>query len=137
MNNRPIYLVDDDIDDNLIVNIVWQELGIENELKFFTNGNDLIDCLQNDPLIPFIIICDLNLPLLNGFQIRERLCGNSETRYKTVPFIFWFDSASPEQVKEAYDLGVHGMFIKGSSVDELKRTFTNIIEYCQTTLQPA
>jgi CheY-like chemotaxis protein len=137
MNKHPIYLIDDDEEDNELIQLIWDEMGLENELVFFSNGHDLIHRLKNDPQIPFIIICDLNLPGLNGFDIRESLYNDPKTRYKTVPFIFWSNSASDVQVKKAYDLNAHGMFIKGSSINELKETFTKIIDYWQTSLKPA
>jgi CheY-like chemotaxis protein len=137
MNTHPIYLVDDDVDDNEIIQEVWSQLQLENELIFFTSGLQLINRLKQDGRIPFIIICDVNLPAIDGFEIRERLLQDPETRYKTVPFIFWSNSASKEQIKKAYDLAAHGMFIKGSSIDELKETFTQIINYWERSLKPA
>jgi CheY-like chemotaxis protein len=137
MNKQPIYIVDDDVDDNVILEIVWEDLGLGNELICFTNGKDLLDQLENDEQIPFIIICALNLPQLSGFEIREQLYSNPQTRYKTVPFIFWSNSASKEQIKKAYDLGAHGMFIKGTNPDELKKNFTRIVDYWHTSLKPA
>lgn len=136
MNTHPIYLVDDDEEDNEIVQIIWDELGLKNEIVFFKDGHSLIDSLRDNPTIPFIIICDLNLPALNGFEIRKQLAEDPLTRYKTVPFIFWSNSASPTQIKHAYDIGAHGMFIKGSNTDEIKKTFTKIVEYWQTSLKP-
>ena len=137
MNHHPIYVIDDDTDDHDIIQMIKEELALENELIFFTNGEDFIYSLKNDSLIPFIIICDLNLPKLDGFDIRQRLYNDPETRYKTVPFIFWSNSASDAQVKRAYDLAAHGMFLKGSTVDEVKVTFTKILEYWQRSLKPA
>lgn len=125
------YVVDDDLNDNEIIKIVWHDLNLENKLEFFTNGHNIIERLQSGPLVPFIIICDLNLPGFDGFEIREKLYN--DLRYKTVPFIFWSNSVSKAQVKKACDLGAHGMFIKGSTLEELKATFTGIV----TTGKPA
>lgn len=136
MNRHPIYLVDDDQDDNEIVKEVWESLGLENELIFFDKGEDLINQLKNDDQVPFIIICDLNLPKLNGFEIRERLYQDPETKYKTVPFIFWSNSASEPQIKKAYDLAAHGLFIKGSTMEDIRNTFTRIVQYWQASLKP-
>jgi CheY-like chemotaxis protein len=136
MNLHPIYIIDDDIDDKEIVQEVWNEIGLENKLVFFNSGDELIERLNHDTHNPFLIICDINLPRMNGFEIREKLLSDPETRYKTVPFIFWSNSASKAQIKKAYDLAAHGMFIKGSSMEELKKTFTRIVEYWQVSLKP-
>ncbi|HEX8462879.1 MAG TPA: response regulator [Segetibacter sp.] len=136
MNIPPIYIVDDDIDDKEIVQEVWEQMGLENKLVFFSTGDELISQLKQKEETPFIIICDVNLPMVDGFEIREKLYNDPETRYKTVPFIFWSNSASKEQIKKAYDLGAHGMFIKGASFDELKKSFTKIVDYWQSSLTP-
>lgn len=136
MNEHPIYIVDDDEDDTEIVLEVWKQLKYENQIHFFTNGAALIERLKSDSHIPFIIICDLNLPVKDGFEIRKTLLDDPKTRYKTVPFIFWSNSVSESQIKKAYDLAAHGMFVKGSTFDELKTTFTKIVDYWQTSLKP-
>ncbi len=136
MNLHPIYLIDDDIDDKEIVQEVWTKLGLENELVFFDNGDELIQRLKQDVHNPFIIICDVNLPKMDGFKIREKLLNDPETRYRSIPFIFWSNTASDSQIKKAYDLAAHGMFIKGSTMEELERTFTRIVDYWQVSLKP-
>lgn len=136
MNIHPIYIIDDDIDDKEIVQEVWNDIGLENKLVFFNSGDELIERLNQDIHNPFLIICDINLPGMNGFEIREKLFSNPETRYKTVPFIFWSNSVSKTQIKKAYDLAAHGLFIKGSSMEELKKTFTRIVDYWEVSLKP-
>ena len=112
------------------------DIGLENKLVFFNSEDELIERLNQDIHNPFLIICDINLPRMNGFEIREKLLSDPETRYKTVPFIFWSNSASKSQIKKAYDLAAHGMFIKGSSMEELKKTFTRIVDYWEVSLKP-
>ena len=136
MNLHPIYIIDDDTDDNEIVQEVWNKIGLENKIVFFKSGDELIKKLNEDVHNPFLIICDINLPKMDGFEIREKLLRDPETRYKTVPFIFWSNSASDKQIKKAYDLAAHGMFIKGSTMEELQKTFTRIVEYWQVSLKP-
>jgi CheY-like chemotaxis protein len=136
MNEHPIYIVDDDLDDNEIITDLWRTLGLPNQLKFFSSGEELISHLKEDDQVPFMIICDVNLPKVDGFQIREILYRDPATRYKTVPFIFWSNSASEQQIKRAYDLGAHGMFIKGDTFAAIKTTFTKIVDYWQSSLKP-
>ncbi len=136
MNLHPIYIIDDDLDDKEIVQEVWNKIGLKNKLVFFNSGEELIKRLNQDVQNPFLIICDINLPKMNGFEIREKLLSDPETKYKTVPFIFWSNSASHSQIKKAYDLAAHGMFIKGSTMEELEKTFIRIVEYWQVSLKP-
>jgi CheY-like chemotaxis protein len=136
MDKHPIYIVDDDEEDHELLQEIWSELDIPNELVFYTEGRQLINQLKSNSAVPFIIICDLNLPRMDGFEIREILYNDPETRYKTVPFIFWSNSAVEMQIKKAYDLGAHGMFIKGSNAQEIKNTFIKIVDYWKSSLKP-
>jgi DNA-binding NarL/FixJ family response regulator len=58
-------------------------------------------------------------------------------RFRSVPFIFWSTTASEQQIVQAYNLSVHGFFIKGTSMEELKATFINIISYWRRSKMPA
>jgi DNA-binding NarL/FixJ family response regulator len=61
----------------------------------------------------------------------------NKKRFKSVPFIFWTTQASEEQIVKAYDLSVHGLFIKDSNFNELKKTFTCIINYWLKSKMPS
>jgi len=129
MNTSPVFIVDDDSDDRFLIKEVWRELEVTNPLLFFEHAENVIAHLKDDPTPPFLIICDVNLPGIDGFELRKRLQDNSNFRYKTIPFIFWSTKALPEQVKRSYDLGGHGFFIKDSKFEDLKESFKDIISY--------
>ena len=88
-----------------------EELELVNELKFFHKAEELLRELKNNSIIPFMVICDINLSGMDGFQLREEVLKDG-TSGKSVPFIFWSTSASESQIKKAYDLAAHGFFIK-------------------------
>lgn len=135
MNTNPIYIVDDDSDDEDLVREAFQELGIKNELKFFTTGEGVLHELRND-VFPFLIISDINLPMMDGFQLREKILTESSLSDKTIPFIFWSTSASDAQVKRAYDLLAHGFFLKGRTFKELKERIREMVSYWSDSLAP-
>jgi len=79
-------------------------------LNTFTSGFELISFLKSNAVSPFLIICDVNLPKTEGFEIKSQLANDRELKYKSVPFIFSSTSASEKQVQEAYDLPTQGFF---------------------------
>ncbi len=129
MNTGSVWLIDSDIDDQEMIRQVWKELQLTNELKFFDKGDEAMDYLGTIQTAPFIIICELHLPKINGFELRERMLATDSLKFKSVPFIFWTAHASEEHVTRAYDLSVHGFFIKRPSFEDVKVTFLNIINY--------
>lgn len=136
MNENPIYVVDDDEDDELMLREVLKELGVKNELRVFHTAEGLLNTLREEAVVPFLIISDVNLPRMNGFELRKRIMDEPQVLVKTVPFIFWSNSASEAQVRIAYDLSVHGFFLKGNSYAELKEEVEEILRYWNKSLSP-
>ena len=73
MQRGPVFIVDDDSDDHDIVREIWEELQLPNQLLFFHRSEDVLEHLRNINEAPFIVICDVNLPRMNGFELRQKL----------------------------------------------------------------
>jgi CheY-like chemotaxis protein len=137
MSTNPIYIVDDDKDDEDLIKDAFTEVGITNELKFFSTGEGVLYELSNNDAVPFVIISDINLPGMDGFQLREKVLEDASIKDKSIPFIFWSTSASDAQIKRAYDLAAHGFFLKGRSYKELKERIQEMIKYWSDSLTPS
>ena len=59
----PIVLVEDDVDDQSIMEEVIREVGINNQLIFFSNGPEAFKFLKTTKSQPFLILSDVNLPI--------------------------------------------------------------------------
>lgn len=136
MNDGPVVIVDDDQDDLDIVTEVWNELGYKNKLVFFHSAESALHFIETDPTVPFLIVCDVNVPRMGGFELKRRVLGVDNLYYKSIPFVFWSTQASREQIRKAYDLCVNGLFIKGSSMQEVKASFKAIAEYWLRSIVP-
>lgn len=129
MKAAPIVIADDDNDDNEFLKAAWEELGFENPLVFFQTGEQVLEYLKTEKLTPFMILSDVNLPKMDGFELKEKLFMDSDLKYVSIPFIFWSTTASEAQIKKAYDLGGNGFFIKGSSFESIKNSLVGIVKY--------
>lgn len=112
MQQGPIWIVDDDEEDHELVQDIFKELDFNDELALFKSGEDLIARLEQSGEAPFIIISDVNLPRMDGFELRELLLSRPNKKFHSVPFIFWSTRASEAQIQHAYELKAHGFFIK-------------------------
>jgi DNA-binding NarL/FixJ family response regulator len=137
METGTIWVIDSDLDDHDMVREVWQELNLTNELVFLRSAEQAMKQLQDAKVAPFIIICELNLPRINGFELRKTMLATHSKKFKSVPFIFWSTDATEDQITHAYDLSIHGFFIKESSFNELKRTFVSILNYWLKSKMPS
>jgi CheY-like chemotaxis protein len=137
MQTGAIWIIDSDEDDQMMVREVWRELKLSNELVFLENAEEALERLGAIDTAPFIIICELNLPKIDGFELREKMLATNLKKFKSVPFIFWATEASESQITRAFDLSVHGLFIKDPSFQELKKTFTHILNYWLKSKMPS
>lgn len=136
MQSEAIWIIDEDQDDRELVRQAWEELKLSNELRFLDNAADVVQQLNHADLAPFIIICSANLAGTDGFELRQMMLDHESPKFHSVPFIFWSTQASDAQIKRAYNLSVHGFFIKDDSFEELKKTFTLIINYWMKSKMP-
>ncbi|HEY4209811.1 MAG TPA: response regulator [Puia sp.] len=137
MATDPVWIVDHDTEDHDIVRMIWQELGLSNDLVLIDSAEEAFRRLTDAEKAPFIVICEVNLRGTDGFELRRKLLDTHLKKFKTVPFIFWSSHLTEEQITQAYDLGVHGIFIKEGSFDDLKNTFSTIIGYWLKSKMPS
>jgi CheY-like chemotaxis protein len=132
----PIVIIEDDPDDQEILKEVFHELMIPNELKFFKTCPDGLAYLQTTQQQPFLIISDVNLPVMSGIEMRKKINENEYLRKKSIPFVFLSTSANKQAVEQAYDMTVQGFFEKPSSMKELKNIIKTIFHYWQMCRHP-
>jgi CheY-like chemotaxis protein len=137
MNSQePILIVDDDMDDHFIFQEIANKMKLGNQLIFFRNGSEVLPFLRNTSLKPFLIFCDMNMPQMDGLQLRRHINEDEQLRKKSIPFVFFTTAASKYQIQEAYDLTVQGFFLKESSFIETEKTFRLILEYWDKCKHP-
>lgn len=137
MNKKgPIIVIEDDEDDRLFMKDVFIELNYENKIIFFEDGQMALNHLINEEIEPFIIISDINMPILNGMALKAEIQKNENLRLKCIPYLFFTTSANQEYVIDAYSKSVQGFFVKPSNIEKLKIIIKKIIEYWQECESP-
>jgi CheY-like chemotaxis protein len=131
-----IIILEDDADDQELLKEVFTKLNYPNELMFFLNGEDALDYLNKADTIPFLILSDINLPKLNGFELRAKLKSDAQLELKCIPYLFFSTASNQRAVIEAYSLSVQGFFVKQTSMSELEKTITVIMEYWKRCAAP-
>jgi CheY-like chemotaxis protein len=125
----PIIILEDDLDDQEILREVLEELKVPYRIDFYTQAKDVLEYLYTTPEKPFIIFSDVNLPSMNGLELRRIINEDDYLRQKSIPFVFLSTSADEFAVKEAYNLTVQGYFVKQHSIPDIKATVKLVIEY--------
>ncbi len=125
----PIVVIEDDSDDQEILNQIFKELEFRNSVVYFSESEKALDFLIATDIEPFIILSDINMPRLNGMELREKIDTNEDLRIKCIPYLFFTTTSEQKYVVDAYSKSVQGFFIKPHSYDKLKRIIKLIVEY--------
>lgn len=125
----PIVFIEDDIDDQALLIEVFEEINIKNELVFFKDGEEALQYLIRTEIKPFIIFSDINLPKLNGMELRAKVHENEDLRLKSIPYLFFSTSSEQRYIIDAYSKSIQGFFVKPRTYSDLKNTIQAIISY--------
>lgn len=100
MGNKPkVFVCDDDF---LICQLV-SSLIEKDDCEAFPvgSGEGLLNSL--DAVGPNLILLDINMPDMDGFEVCQTLKGRDETKH--IPIIFVSGQTSQEDIAKGYDLG--------------------------------
>jgi CheY-like chemotaxis protein len=137
MNTKgPIIIIEDDYDDQTMLDYVFKELNYKNEILYFEDGEKALKYLTDSDIEPFLVISDINMPILNGLELRDKIYNNEKLRSKCIPYLFFSTSAEQENVVDAYSKSIQGFFIKPISTKRLQETIKKIVEYWQECVSP-
>jgi CheY-like chemotaxis protein len=132
----PIIVIEDDEDDQTLLVEIFGRLGYDNEIKYFTDGNKALEFLNQSDVQPFLILSDINMPTIDGFELRKKVFTDEQLQSKCIPYLFFTTSAEKNAVKNAYSMSVQGFFVKPHSMAGLENTIRKIIEYWKECIAP-
>jgi CheY-like chemotaxis protein len=133
----PIIVIEDDLDDQEILNEIFGKLGYVNKIIYYKDGNEALDFLNKSDTQPFLILSDINMPTINGFELRNKIFTNEQLQLKCIPYLFFTTGANRKAVLDAYSLSVQGFFLKPNSMQALENTIKKIVEYWQECIAPS
>jgi two-component system, response regulator len=136
MTMRPtILLVEDNPDDCELAELAFQESGLLPEVTIARNGEEALNYLfaQNEsgscdrPVIPSLVLLDLKLPKINGFEVLRRLRANPDTQF--VPVVVMTTSGEPEDLINSYHLGCNSYIRKPVDFTQFQATIRQLAIY--------
>jgi two-component system, response regulator len=120
-------LVDDDPRSAELVVTFLRLEGSTDEVVVARDGVEAIEYLYSPERsaedMPRLVLLDLNMPRLDGFEVLKKMRADERTRF--VPVVMLTSSDHPEDVRRAYELGANGYLDKLSDKvrsDEMVRT---------------
>lgn len=111
-NKRTILLVEDNPDDEELTVMSLRNVGIANPIHVAQDGIKALEYLfgtGDAPLVdeptPVLVILDLQLPKVDGFQVLEKMRAAERTR--TLPVVILTSSDIDEDIVRGYELGAN------------------------------
>jgi CheY-like chemotaxis protein len=133
----PIIVIEDDLDDQDMLTEIFQKLNYQNQIIFYKDGNKALEYLNDKHVSPFLILSDINMPRINGFELRNKVFTNEQLQTKCIPYLFFTTGANKKSVIDAYAMSVQGFFVKPQSMEALENTIRKIVEYWQECIAPS
>lgn len=97
-------------------------------IEVAANGRKALEMFCRNPDYYYdIILMDLRMPLMDGFQCAKEIRNIRSEYAKTVPIIAMTASAFSEDVNKAQQCGMTGFLTKPVNNDELSRTLTQAV----------
>jgi CheY-like chemotaxis protein len=136
MNTKGVIMViENDEHDRYILNEAFKVLNYPNEIIYFFNGEQALEYL-NTKEAPFIILSDVLVPKLNGFDLKKVINADPMLKLKSIPFVFFSTARDKDAVINTYLLTAQGYFVKQSVFEEMCETIKVIIEYWKRCVAP-
>jgi len=108
------------IEDDNVLRENTAELLELSDYNVITAPNGEIGVEKAKQFIPDIIICDIMMPVLDGYGVLETLSKNDHTKY--IPFIFLSAKTERQDVRKGMNLGADDYITKPFFEDELIST---------------
>jgi CheY-like chemotaxis protein len=127
-SRKPILLVEDDDVDAMTTRRALNELKVTNKLIHKIDGEEALEYLrgENNPR-PCIILLDLNMPRMNGFELLK--ITKADTMLKKIPVVVFTTSDADEGIVESYNLGVAGYIVKPVSYQQFVEAMKTVNMY--------
>lgn len=129
MNNfekQWVIVVDDDEDDRFIIQQAFKQQSHEYLLQALASGQELFWVLDQSITLPALLLLDLNMPLMDGFEVLARLRTHSS--YSSIPIVILTTSEADVDRQRAQNLGANNFMTKPPTLDELTKVVNQLRE---------
>jgi CheY-like chemotaxis protein len=136
LNKGDIIVIDDNQADLQLMKLAFEEIGLRNNILFFSDGRKTLDHLATKFNPIFMVICDIRMPTIDGLELRRELDKNLVIKIATIPFIFMSNSTNKGDVRNAYSITAQGYFEKPENFELLVSMLKLILCYWTTSAIP-
>ncbi|MGA2256195.1 MAG: response regulator [Thermoguttaceae bacterium] len=136
-----ILLVEDDPSDVVLMLAAFREMGLGDQVVVVNDGVQALDYLyarqafrHRPPGHPAVVLLDVKLPRVDGFEVLQQIRANPATRF--LPVVILTSSNQQRDLQRAYELGANGYVVKTIDFDVDNAALHAIAQYWAVANEP-
>lgn len=127
-----IAAIEDDRGEQKLIKLIFSSVSPDIELLIFNDGEEIFSYIDKNKISGKmveidLILLDLNLPKISGFQILRKLKDDPDLC--SIPVIILTTSDNKSDILKAYQNGANGYICKPSAISDYERTADSVINY--------
>ena len=123
--HQTVLVIEDDPNDVFLLKRAFSKAAPDILLRVVRNGREAIDYLKGldtfadraEHPLPALLVLDLNLPGMNGFDLIKWV--RNESACRNLPIVVLSSSISPIEIARAQELGINAYHVKPSDANAL------------------
>ncbi len=127
-----VLLVDDEAFMRRLVRSLLRDLGCARVFEA-ENGADGLKLIEEEDGQIGLVICDLQMPVMDGFEFVRRLRAHDDLYRLSLPVLILSGRSDAEGVRNALSLGIHGFVLKPVSRQALRERITAALQTAEAT----
>ena len=123
-----LLLGEDDPYDAVLTKRALAEADLSHSVVHAFDGVEVLDCLKHrgrfagrKPGHPSVVLLDLKMPRLDGFEVLRAIKSDPELR--CIPVVIYTASPVPDDIRAAYEQGANGYVIKSPDYTQFRKEF--------------
>src|ERR1041385_9060587 len=121
-----ILVVEDQEDDIFLIRKAFRKAGVPNPLHVVRDGQEAIEYLSGEGAyanraehpLPDLVLLDLKLPRVDGFQVLQWL--RQQSGISEIPVVVLTSSDQTWEINTAYSLGANSFLVKPGDFEDYK-----------------
>jgi CheY-like chemotaxis protein len=130
-----ILLAEDDLGHARLIEKNLRRANITNDIIKARDGRQAVDYIfGNTGGRTLLVLLDLNMPVLDGYQVLERM--KSDKRTKHIPVIILTTTDDPREVARCYELGCNIYITKPVDYEQFAETIRKLGLFLMVAMIP-
>ena len=122
-----VLVIDDEEFVRNMMGRLLETIGV-GQVSFAEDGNLAFEVLKSSGSKIDLILCDLEMPEIDGFEFVRRLRVGEEERYRDVPVLIVTSHSDEGSIHSAVDLGIQGYVTKPASRTILENQIASALQ---------